>query len=140
MVELELLCVQSPVGLNFVRDEYSNGLDMKIPGSDAVDNNKPRASEQSTARRSSAEVVADQNPQQSAQARSKSDSIKVSSLGSFLQSALNPSKMAEERTQKIEALKEQIRNGTYNPSSEAVARSLGEELYLEIALAGDQKE
>ena len=113
---------------------------MKIPGSDAVDNNKPRASEQSAVRRSPSEVAAEQARSQGAPAQAKADSIKVSSLGAYLQSELNPSKMVDERAKKIESLKEQIRNGTYNPSSESVARSLGEELYLEIALAGDQKE
>lgn len=113
---------------------------MKIPGSDAVDNKKPRASEQSSARRSTAEGIGDQAQSHSASSQSKADSIKVSSLGAFLQSELNPSKMVDERAKKIEALKEQIRNGTYAPSSESIARSLSEELYLEIALAGDQKE
>lgn len=113
---------------------------MKIPGSDAVDNNKPRASEQTAARRSTSEGVTDQSRSQGSPAQSKADSIKVSSLGAFLQSELNPSKMVDERAKKIEALKEQIRNGTYAPPSEDIARSLSEELYLEIALAGDQKE
>ena len=48
--------------------------------------------------------------------------------------------MAEERSQRIAKLKEQIKNGTYAPDSQAVARSLSEEVYLEIALAGDFKE
>lgn len=113
---------------------------MKIPGSDAVDNNKPRANEQSSVRRSPAEGLAEHLRSQDATAQSKADSIKVSSLGSFLQSELNPAKMAEERAQKIAALKEQVRNGTYAPATEDVARSVSEELYLEIALAGDQKE
>jgi anti-sigma28 factor (negative regulator of flagellin synthesis) len=48
--------------------------------------------------------------------------------------------MAEERAQKIAKLKEQIHNGTYAPDSQAVARSLSEEIYLEVALAGDLTE
>lgn len=113
---------------------------MKIPGTDAVENNKPRAGEQASVRRSSTEGVAGQGQQGATTAQSKADSIKVSSLGALMQSELNPAKMAEERAQKIAALKEQIQNGTYAPDSQAVARSLGEELYLEIALAGDLKE
>lgn len=113
---------------------------MKIPGSDAVDNKKPQAHEQSSVRRSPAEGLADHLRSQDASAQSKADSIKVSSLGSFLQSELNPAKMAEERAQKIAALKEQVRNSTYAPATEDVARSVSQELYLEIALAGDQKE
>lgn len=113
---------------------------MKIPGSDAVENKKPRANEQAGVRRSSAEGLTDHLRSQDATGQSKADSIKVSSLGAFLQSELNPAKMAEERAQRVAALKEQVRNGTYTPASEDVARAVSEELYLEIALAGDQKE
>jgi anti-sigma28 factor (negative regulator of flagellin synthesis) len=48
--------------------------------------------------------------------------------------------MADERAQKVAALKEQIRNGTYAPDSQAVAQSVSEELYLEIAFGADSKE
>jgi flagellar biosynthesis anti-sigma factor FlgM len=75
-----------------------------------------------------------------ASAESKADTIQVSSLGALLQSELNPAKMAEERAQKIAKLKEQIKNGTYAPDSQAIARSMSEEIYLEVALAGDFKE
>jgi flagellar biosynthesis anti-sigma factor FlgM len=73
-------------------------------------------------------------------AQSKADTIKVSSLGALLQSELNPAKMADERAQKVAKLKEQIQNGTYAPDSQSIARSMSEEIYLEIALAGDFKE
>lgn len=123
---------------------FSNGLDMKIPGSDAVDNKiarttDARSGEQSSVRRSSV-TSAGSEDRSAESARSKADTIKVSSLGALLQSELNPAKMAEERAQKIAKLKEQIQNGTYAPDTQAVARSLSEEIYLEVAMAGDFKE
>jgi flagellar biosynthesis anti-sigma factor FlgM len=117
---------------------------MKIPGSDAVENklsrtNDARTGEQSAVRRST--VAGANSEERSAEvARSKADTIKVSSLGALLQSELNPAKMAEERAQKVAKLKEQIQNGTYAPDTQAVARSLSEEIALEIAVAGDLNE
>jgi flagellar biosynthesis anti-sigma factor FlgM len=117
---------------------------MKIPGSDAVENKiarttDARTGEQAGVRRST--VAGGSGDERSAEAsRSKADTIKVSSLGALLQSELNPAKMADERAQKIAKLKEQIKNGTYAPDSQAIARSMSEEIYLEIALAGDFKE
>jgi len=117
---------------------------MKIPGSDAVENKiartaEVRTGEQSTVRRS---TVAGAGSEQGSAVTSQSqaDTIRVSSLGAALQNELNPAKMAEERAQKIAKLKEQIQNGTYAPDSQEVARSLSEEIYLEVALAGDFKE
>jgi flagellar biosynthesis anti-sigma factor FlgM len=117
---------------------------MKIPGSDAVDNkiSRPadaRTGEQSGVRRSTV-TGAGTDERSAASAESKADTIQVSSLGALLQSELNPAKMAEERAQKIAKLKEQIKNGTYAPDSQAIARSMSEEIYLEVALAGDFKE
>ena len=60
----------------------------------------------------------------------------LSSLGSVLRQELDPAKMADERKAKIAALKEQIRNGTYAPSSQSVADSMAKELDLEIMLGG----
>jgi flagellar biosynthesis anti-sigma factor FlgM len=117
---------------------------MKIPGSDAVDNKisrpgETRVGEQSSVRRST--VTGAGTEERSAEsAESRADTIQVSSLGALLQSELNPAKMAEERAQKIAKLKEQIKNGTYAPDSQAIARSMSEEIYLEVALAGDFKE
>lgn len=117
---------------------------MKIPGSDAVENKiarttEARTGEQSAVRRSTV-AGANQEGASAQSTRSRADTIKVSSLGALLQSELNPAKMAEERAQKIAMLKEQIHNGTYAPDSQAVARSLSEEIYLEVALAGDLTE
>jgi anti-sigma28 factor (negative regulator of flagellin synthesis) len=50
---------------------------------------------------------------------------------------LDPVKMAAERRAKIESLKEQIRNGTYAPPINDVARSVGEEISLEVLFGGD---
>ncbi len=122
---------------------------MKVPGSDGSDaaklkisqSNEPRTNEQSAVRRSVVAGSAQEGQQsKAATTQSKADSIKVSSLGALLQSELNPAKMADERAQKIAALKEQIAQGTYAPNSQAVARSLGEEIYIEIALGGDLSE
>lgn len=118
---------------------------MKVPGSDATDvqinrSQEARTGEKSAVRRQTAVTQDAQGQEQSAAAQSKADTIKVSSLGALLQSELNPAKMAEERAQKIAALKEQIRNGTYAPDSQAVARSLSEEIYLEVAFGADSKE
>jgi flagellar biosynthesis anti-sigma factor FlgM len=123
---------------------FSDGLDMKIPGSDAVENKisrttDARTSEQSAVRRPTVGGTGSED-RSAESARSKADTIKVSSLGALLQSELNPAKMAEERAQKIAKLKEQVQNGTYAPDAQAVARSLSEEIYLEVALAGDFKE
>lgn len=64
------------------------------------------------------------------------DSVQFSALGAILKSELNPSRMAEERRAKIEALKQQISSGTYKPPMEEVAKSLSEEISLEVLLGG----
>jgi flagellar biosynthesis anti-sigma factor FlgM len=117
---------------------------MKVPGSDKPDlainrSQELRTGDQGTVRRASTGEAAAVGQEQSQAAKTKADSIRVSSLGALLQSELNPAKMAEERAQKVAALKEQIRNGTYAPDSQAVARSLAEELYLEISGAESQE-
>lgn len=111
---------------------------MKVPGSDAADikisrSSEARTGEQKGVRRS---VVGDGSQDAASQglaSKSSADTIRVSSLGTLLKSELNPAKIAEERAQKIAALKEQIANGTYAPDSQAVARSLSEEIFLEVA-------
>ncbi len=117
---------------------------MKVPGSEKADlpinrSQELRTGDQASVRRSSTGEASSVGQEQSQAAKSKADSIRVSSLGALLQSELNPAKMAEERAQKVAALKEQIRNGTYAPDTQAVARSLAEELYLEIAGAESQE-
>lgn len=70
-------------------------------------------------------------------AKSKGDTFTVSTLGSLIRQELDPAKMAAERRAKIEALKEQIRLGTYAPPLGAVAESVSEEISLEVLFAGD---
>lgn len=64
------------------------------------------------------------------------DTMQISSVGATLKDELDPAKMAEERRAKIEAIKQQIKNGTYNPPLEGIAQAVGEELSLEILLSG----
>ena len=64
------------------------------------------------------------------------DTMQISSVGATLKDELDPAKMAEERRAKVEALKQQIKNGTYKPPVEGVAQAVGEELSLEILLSG----
>lgn len=63
------------------------------------------------------------------------DSVAVSNLGSALHASMNPSNLAEERRARIEALKAQIKEGTYRPPLEDVARAVAEEISYEV-LAG----
>ncbi|MFO0416390.1 MAG: flagellar biosynthesis anti-sigma factor FlgM [Pseudomonadota bacterium] len=65
------------------------------------------------------------------------DRTSISSLAAAIKQELNPVAMHNERRDKIEALKLAIRNGTYNPSSLAVAQSLGEEISLGILESGN---
>jgi anti-sigma28 factor (negative regulator of flagellin synthesis) len=58
--------------------------------------------------------------------------MKFSSLGAVLRQELDPTRMVEERRAKVDALKEQIRNGTYAPASLAVAQSVSEEISTEV--------
>ncbi len=57
-------------------------------------------------------------------------------LSRTISSELNPESMAAERRKRVEELKLLVAQGKYNPSSEAVARSVGEEIMLEIMSAG----
>ncbi len=113
---------------------------MKVPGSDGSVNvlkrvNEGRVGEQTGARK--AGVAADSAEGLSTEVgRSQVDTMKFSSLGAMLRQELDPSHMMEERRAKVESLKEQIRNGTYAPSSLAVAQSVGEELSAEIIFGG----
>jgi len=120
----------------------SQGLDMKVPGSDGNDSKvkllkDARGSEQAVARKVGADVKAAEQPEEAAKAASKdSDSVKVSSLAALLKSELDPTKLAAERRQKVEDLKKQIRDGTYQPPLSELARSVSEELSFEILLGG----
>ncbi len=67
---------------------------------------------------------------------SKGDQVEVSTLATALNGQLNPASFAEERKAKIEDIKERIKNGTYNPRMEDVARALAEEISSEILSSG----
>lgn len=64
------------------------------------------------------------------------DEVQVSSLASALNGQLNPTALAEERRAKIEDIKERIKNGTYAPRMEDVARALADEISVEILSSG----
>jgi anti-sigma28 factor (negative regulator of flagellin synthesis) len=115
---------------------------MKVPGSGGNDSTSRKvqdelAGEQAAVRRNAARSMpsaADVAVNRSAKA--DTDSVRVSAIGAFFREELDPVKMAEERRQKIAMLKEQIKNGTYSPPTESVARAISEELSLEVAFGG----
>ena len=120
---------------------------MKVPGSDgskekvnAVTRAQDgRIREQVVPRKVGAETSADVAVQQGVtqgSAKPQGDKMTLSSLGVVLRQELDPAKMAEERRAKIDALKEQIRNGTYAPTAQVVADSVAKELDLEVMLGG----
>lgn len=117
---------------------------MKVPGTDAADlkisrTQDARVGDQASIRRpQGSEAQADGAA--STSVSSRGDTIKVSSLAALLQSELNPSKMEEERQQKIAALKERIQNGTYAVDSQAIARSLVDEIGFEVQTAPEFKD
>ncbi len=65
----------------------------------------------------------------------KSDKVELSALAGAL-GELNPNQMIQDRQAKVNSIKEAIKNGTYNPSSESVAQALAQEISLEILSAG----
>jgi anti-sigma28 factor (negative regulator of flagellin synthesis) len=114
---------------------------MKIPGSTGDEkkinvNNENRISEQTSGRKlgllkrlnEAAGGIA--NP-----AGNATDSFTVSEVSSQITTELDPTKMAEERRKKVEDIKKRIQNGTYQPPLTEVARSMSEELSLEILLS-----
>lgn len=116
---------------------------MKVRGADGNENVLTRAQEGRVADKDVARGASSQSAIAGAvdglagQSRKELvDTVKFSSLGAMLRQELDPAKMMEERRAKIEALKEQIRNGSYAPSSEAVAQSVSEEVSLEVLLSG----
>jgi flagellar biosynthesis anti-sigma factor FlgM len=117
---------------------------MKVPGTDAADikigrTQDARVGDQTLIRRPQA---ADDKGVAGALAPTGApgDTVKVSPLAALLQSELNPSKMEEERRQKVAALKERVQNGTYSVDSQSVARSLIDELDMESRTAPDFKD
>ena len=114
---------------------------MKVPGSDGSDSvlkrvQEGRVGEQTGARKSAGVSPGATDSVSSQLQRSEVDTMKFSSLGAMLRQELDPTRMMEERRAKIEALKDQIRNGTYAPSSLSVAQSLSEEISTEVLFGG----
>lgn len=114
---------------------------MKIPGSTGDEkkvnvNNETRISEQISGRklgllkRLNETTGGVANP-----AGNATDSFTVSEVSSQIATELDPAKMAEERRKKVEDIKKRIQNGTYQPPLTEVARSMSEELSLEILLS-----
>jgi anti-sigma28 factor (negative regulator of flagellin synthesis) len=117
---------------------------MKVPGSDSNNDVLKRVQESSVRERSGQRRVGAESGATSAPtegllgelAKTKGDTVTVSSLGSRIREELDPAKMVAERRAKIESLKEQIRNGTYAPPLDEVARSFSEEVSLEVLFSG----
>jgi len=112
---------------------------MKVPGSVSKDVLQARAQEarnDKIAQRKDGAAAAVDAGSDAGLSAALEDSMQFSSLGALLKSELNPAKMADERRAKIEALKEQIKNGTYRPPVEGVAQALSEEVSLEVLLSG----
>ena len=119
---------------------------MKVPGSDGNSDiirraQEARVGEQSEQRRVGSDVAgADSVIGQGLGAELASgsgDRVSLSSIGAAIRQELDPVKLQAERRAKIEALKEQIKNGTYAPSSLAVSQSVGEEISYEILMSGN---
>jgi len=109
---------------------------MKVPGSDGSESvlkrvQEGRVGEQAGARKAGVSTGAADSLSAQLQ-NSQVDTMKFSSLGAVLRQELDPTRMVEERRAKVDALKEQIRNGTYAPASLAVAQSVSEEISTEV--------
>ena len=66
------------------------------------------------------------------------DTVTMSPLALLMGEELDPAKMAEERKRRVEELKQRISKGEYNPNITQVAGAVGEEISLEILLAGSK--
>ncbi|MFN4895927.1 MAG: flagellar biosynthesis anti-sigma factor FlgM [Pseudomonadota bacterium] len=71
------------------------------------------------------------------QAKSKGDTFTVSPLAAKISEQLSAKTIAEERRAKVNSIKEQIKNGTYQPPLELVAEAISEEINLEVLLSGN---
>lgn len=61
-------------------------------------------------------------------------------IGRELAAQLSPSKLAEERAEKIERLRKQIQDGSYRVPSHELARAVGEEITMSIMDVIEAKE
>jgi flagellar biosynthesis anti-sigma factor FlgM len=65
----------------------------------------------------------------------KSDKVQLSALAGAL-GELSPEQIMKDRQAKVDSIKEQIKNGTYRPSSESIAQALAQEISIEILSSG----
>lgn len=100
---------------------------MKIPGKRSIEGNEVLEAEKFKAARTKPAGDKSQGIGQLVRELNQ-DKVQVSDVAKLLSDELSPSSLAEERQAKIAALKEQIRNGTYNPSSVEVAKALAGEI------------
>jgi anti-sigma28 factor (negative regulator of flagellin synthesis) len=121
---------------------------MKIPGSDGDNNQIKRLNDEGAAERlkrgatpKRPESLSDALGQEGSAAPSStaggvSDRFISSKLGLKIREELDPAKMLQERREKIERIKEQVRSGSYSVDADKVARSVGEEISLELLFSG----
>jgi flagellar biosynthesis anti-sigma factor FlgM len=117
---------------------------MKVPGSDGSNNALPKVKEglldsAAVQRRKSEEASAQPSGLLGELSKSSSDRITVSPLSAKIRAELNPANMIDERRAKIDQLRQQVANGTYAPPPESVAKSISEEISLEVLLSGNGK-
>lgn len=77
--------------------------------------------------------------QSSSGKNSSTDSVDVT-VAKMISEQLDPTRMAAERREKIERLKQLIASGEYKPSSEAVAQAVLDELSFEIDSSSAREE
>jgi flagellar biosynthesis anti-sigma factor FlgM len=114
---------------------------MKIPGSSGSDKPVIRLNEgvagDGVVVHKNATLIERLNQEEGESAANSADKVSLSALGSHMRHELSATAFAEERRQKIESLKQRIKDGTYSPSSEAVAGTVAEEISLEVLFGGD---
>lgn len=123
---------------------------MKIPGSDSDTNHIKRLNDEATTERAKRgatpkrpESLSDALGQEGSASSSGAtggsgvgDRFISSKLGLKIREELDPAKMLQERRDKVARIKEQLRNGSYVVESDKVARSVGEEISLELLFSG----
>ena len=86
------------------------------------------------ARRKSDQHLLEQINSGNSQRRKRLEESEVDvSLGQMIKSQLGVEQLQAERRAKVEELKELVQSGKYNPSSEAIAQAVGQEIAVEIA-------
>jgi anti-sigma28 factor (negative regulator of flagellin synthesis) len=120
---------------------------MKIPGSDGDNSQIKRLNDEAAAERakrgatpqrpeSLSDALGQEASASSSTAGGASDRFISSKLGLKIREELDPGKMLLERREKIERIKEQLKSGSYSIDADKVARSVGEEISLELLFGG----